>query len=276
MTLCKHPLFSDSDRKGASALNFEKGVTFAGMNITGWKLTFILLWLTLTSRGQTPDSLRSLLMIRPHYGAGLSLADLHDRFGHHFNPGASISWLSKKNLFLGIQYDYFFGNQVKEDVLSHLRTIEGGIIGSDMQFASVALRERGQALSTDLGYFVRLPGSQARSGFLVTAGAAYLRHKIRIVDDYDSVIQLRDPYNKGYDRLTEGYGLTQGISYVFLARDKMINFSLGIRLMEAFTKDQRQYNYDQSPLKSRRLDILAGLQLGWVLPVYLTPETRYY
>ncbi len=254
----------------------KKGLPLRGMKFTGWKITAFLLCLALTTRGQTPDSLGSLIMIRPHYGAGLSLADLHDRFGHHFNPGASISWLSTKNLFLGIQYDYVFGNQVKEDVLSHLRTIEGGIIGSDMQFASVALRERGQALSTDLGYFIQFPGLRARSGFLLTAGAAYLKHKIRIVDDYDSVIHLRDPYIKGYDRLTEGFGLTQGISYVFLARDKMVNFSLGIRVMEAFTKDQRQYNYDQSPLKSRRLDILAGLQLGWVLPVYLTPETRYY
>lgn len=228
------------------------------------------------SLSQTSDSLKSVVILAPHYGAGFPLADLKDRFGNHFNFGATISWLSKKNLYLGINYSNFFGNQVKEDVLSNLRTIEGGIIGSDMQFASVALRERGQTFYLDIGYLFQKNKSFSKSGFLVSAGAGFLTHKIRIVDDFNSVIQLQDPYIKGYDRLSQGFSLIQKITYLFLSRDRMVNFYISTYMMEAFTKDKRQFNFNQSDLKPDRLDILAGLQVGWIIPVYLTKEPRYY
>ena len=212
-----------------------------------------------TAVGQPQDSLKSLLQVSARYGAGLPLADLKDRYGDHFTLGGSLAFLSKNNGYVGLNYDLLFGNQVKEDVLSNLRTIEGGIIGNDMQFASIFLRERGHQFSVDAGYLVQLrKKSFHRSGFLLTAGLGYLMHKIRIVDDFDSVVQLQRAYLKGYDRLSSGWTLNQKISYLHLSGDKLINFYVSMSVSEAFTKDRRQFNYNQTELRINRFDVVTG------------------
>ncbi|MBK8503009.1 MAG: hypothetical protein IPL46_12805 [Saprospiraceae bacterium] len=240
-------------------------------------LAIMLTMATCTAIGQPQDSLKSLIQLSARYGAGLPMADLKDRFAEHFTLGGSVAFLSKNNFYLGANYDLLFGNQVREDVLSNLRTIEGGIIGSDMQFASIFLRERGHQFSIDAGHLVQLrKNSRHRSGFLLVAGLGYLVHKIRIVDDFDSVVQLQHAYLKGYDRLSSGWTLNQKISYMYLSEDKLINFYISISVAEAFTRDRRQFNYNQTGVKINRFDVLTGIQLGWIIPIYLTPEIRYY
>jgi hypothetical protein len=146
-----------------------------------------------------------------------------------------------------------------------------------MQFASIFLRERGHQISVDAGYLFQLcKNSRHRSGLLLVAGVGYLTHKIRIVDDFDSVVQFQRAYIKGYDRLTSGWTLNQKISYMYLSEDKLINFYVSVSLTEAFTKDRRQFNYNQTEVKIKRFDVFTGIQLGWIIPIYLTPEIRYY
>ena len=165
-------------------------------------------------------------MFHLQYGATMPLADLSNRFGQGFQVGAGISWLSN-HLYLGMEHQLMFGNRVKEDVLSALRTQEGGIIGRDMQFASIFLRQRGHHTVLRVGYFLQSQKSKHHMGFLISAGAGFLQHKIRIVDDFDSAIQLQAPYDKGYDRLSTGVSLHQSLQFVYLSSSKLINFFVG-------------------------------------------------
>jgi len=227
-------------------------------------------------KGQDLDSLRSGFMISPHYGLAGPLSDLSDRFGTLFTIGGSVSYLSKSGLFGSINYSYLFGSQVKEDILSNLRTSEGGIIGRDMQFANVFLRARGSHLYVNAGYLLRFAGEQLRSGILVNGGAGMLTHRIRIVDDFNSIAQIGGDYIKGYDRLSRGLSLQQSISYLHLSGDKLVNFYVKLQLVEGFTRDLRQYNYNRTPVLKNRVDILPSLEIGWIIPIYLRKEQRYY
>ncbi len=224
------------------------------------------------------DTSRSrVILVKVSYGIGLPLGDLSDRFGQHFELSGGIGFLTAKNLHFSIDYDFLFGNKVKEDVLSSLRTIEGGIIGRNMQFASVFLRERGSKLSLNMGYFLGKKASGQRRGFLLDMGLGYLRHKVRIVDDFDSVVQIFPPALKGYDRQTSGFLLRQSLQYMYLSDNRMVNFYLGIDISEGFTKSDRAYNYSsQSFDTDNRVDILAAFRIGWIVPIYLSKAQRYY
>ena len=223
---------------------------------------------------QLEDSLSSGILVSANYGWGLPGADLANRFGAHFALGGSIAYLTKRKFHFSLNYALIFGNEVKEDVLSNLRTVEGGIIGRDMQFASIFLRERGHHIHLNGAYFFRL--GRGHSGFLVGGGVGYLQHKIRVVDDFDSVVQVAGSYRNGYDRLSSGVGLNQSLTYLYLARDKLVNFYIDLQVIEAFTKDRRGINYNQSPLIAERTDLLATIRVGWIIPIYFNKEIRYY
>jgi len=227
-------------------------------------------------KGQSLDSLRSGFLISPHYGLATPMSDLGDRFGTLFTFGGNISYLAKSGFFASINYSYLFGSQVKEVVLKELRTSEGGIIGRDMQFANVFLRSRGSHIFMTAGYLLRFRDQLVRSGILVNVGAGLLSHRIRIVDDFNSIAQISGEYIKGYDRLSRGMSILQSISYLHLSGDKLVNFYVKLQITEGFIADKRQYNYDRTPVLENRLDILPSLEIGWIIPIYLRKEQRYY
>ncbi len=218
------------------------------------------------------------VLVGLHYGAHLPGVDLAERFGMNFNLGGSISYLAQKSIFLSVNYNFLFGTDVKEDALGSLRTAEGLIVGRDMQFANIFQRERGQYVVGLAGVLIPFkPDQNRRSGLLLAAGGGLLAHKIRFVDDFDSVTQLASPYDKGYDRLTMGLAFAQHIGYLHLGKDEMLNFFVGIDLVEGFTKNQRRFNYDLASFdEDGRFDLLTGIRVGWMFPILLEEKTVYY
>lgn len=218
-----------------------------------------------------------ILLPRLSYGVDFPFSDFKTRFGSHFDLAFDLGYLTKNNLYFQAGYGFLFGNGVKEDVLSNLRTIEGGIIGRDMQFADVQLRMRGSQFSLQAGYLFAFGKNQNRSGMLATAGGGILRHKVRILDENQVVNQILDPYQKGYDRLTEGFSLHQSIGYFHLSADRMLNFYIGLDFTQGFTSGVRGYNYNQQRADTdQRTDISIGGKVGWIIPIYLSRSTRYY
>ena len=63
-------------------------------------------------------------------------------------------------------------------------------------------------------------------------------------------------YKKGYDRLTNGPAITEGISYLHCGSKRLINFSLGLECTQGFTQNRRDYNFDQ--MKKAALEFKAG------------------
>lgn len=241
-------------------------------------LFFAVIWNSAISGQVANDtSLHSFVLPHLHYGVGLPGAALADRFGLHFDLGLGASVLTKKRVFLGFGYNFLFGSDVKENVLSSLLTTEGGIIGSDMQFASIFLRERGYHAYVQAGYLFRMKNVGKASGILCTGGLGLLAHRIRFVDDFDSVVQLAEPYRRGYDRLSRGVSIHQFLGYLHLSKNRLVNFFAGLQLTQGFTTSIRGYNYDRGKSDTdRRFDLLTTMKIGWVFPISLFRENRYY
>lgn len=205
-----------------------------------------------------------------HLGLGFHGAggDLRERFGNAGSFGSGVEWMSERgNYILGLNGNYFFGQEVKDDPLAILRTPEGDIIGSDQTLASVALRERGWFLGGHMGKLFAFSGK--RAGLRCTLGAGWFQHKIRVQDDTNTVTQLTGDYRKGYDRLCGGLGLQQFIGWQNLAANRRANWFIGFEFHQGFTQTRRDWDFnDMRKLEGNRLDLRFGIRACWTLPFY--------
>jgi hypothetical protein len=214
------------------------------------------------------------------YGAQVPMADMKDRFGSSFNLGSQVEALHTGNgLLFGLKGYYLFGSTVKEDVLSNLRGPNGEIIGNDGAPATIALRERGFYIGPYVGKLFELSEKYPASGIKLQVGAGLLQHHIRVQDDTRTVEQLAGEYKKGYDRLSNGLAGYGFIGYQHLDPDMRINFFAGLDITIASTESRRDYDFNlMGPENAKRTDVLAGVRLGWILPITtgVAPEKIYY
>lgn len=243
----------------------------------------IALFGTLTYAQEKLDKSTELdpgFLIGLDYGYNLVGADMKDRFGNHLQVGANVSYILRNRSFaLGVKANYFFGDTVFQDVLAHLRDENGFLIGINGDYAQVKLRQRGFEFGAYLSKTFSLGTLNKRSGLRIDLGASYLQHWIRIQDDFNTVAQFNDPYEKGYDRMTSGLALDEFIGFQYLADNRRINFYAGFTFTQAWTKGRRDYDFPtQSSLKDDRFELMSGIKVGWVLPIYLEtqPEEIYY
>ncbi|HHS95413.1 MAG TPA: hypothetical protein ENJ45_02405 [Phaeodactylibacter sp.] len=214
------------------------------------------------------------LLLDFHYGAAVPGGDLKDRFGHNFDAGAGIEWmLNDANWILGVGGGILFGNKLKEDVLANIRTPEGQIISSNGSWAQIVLRERGFHVEGRIGKLIPLMKDNHRSGLRLVLGIGFLQHKIRVQDDPQAFVpQIAGAYRKGYDRLTNGWMLSQFVGYQHLAKNRLINFYAGFEFKQAFTRNRRDWDFlsEAASDKNLRKDLMWGLKVGWILPFYIS------
>ncbi|NRB50429.1 MAG: hypothetical protein HRU41_22360 [Saprospiraceae bacterium] len=198
--------------------------------------------------------------------------DLADRFGNNFSLGLGLDWMTaKSNWIFGLNANFLFGNSVKSDVLAGLRTDAGFIIGNNRLPADITLRQRGWLLHAEFGKHFPLNAENPRSGIRITLSPGLFQHRIRIQDDpQQAVPQLLGDYKKGYDRLTNGFSITEFIGYQLLSENKRINFFLGLEFTQAFTQNRRDFDFvTRSKDEVRRMELLSGIRLGWIIPFYV-------
>lgn len=214
------------------------------------------------------------------YGAHLPEGDFKERFGFHFSLGLGLEYITEPgNIIMGLESNYQFGGIVKEDVLKPLLTTDGEIIGNDLQFASVNLRQRGMYTGAVIGKLFQTHSTNKKEGIRATAGVGYWWHKIRVQDDFDTAPQFSGDYIKGYDRLTGGIALTQFIGYQKLDPNRLANFMIGFEFMQGFTSSIREFNFDTRQYATgSRIDLNFGVRIAWTLPFYVgqPPGTIYY
>lgn len=215
------------------------------------------------------------VLVNIHYGGEIPTGILAERFGAGFSIGVSPVYMSENRWLFGLDAKAIFGGEVKEDVLSNLRTSTGEILSQDKSFAAVSLNQRGYFVGGTVGKIIPLT-KDGRSGLRVTGNIGILRHKVRI-DDAGGLPQLTGDYRAGYDRLTYGLGLTEFIGYQYLSKSGLINFYVGAEFTQGFTKNRRTVNYDTGIAETaQRFDNLIGFKAGWILPLYDTGSTEVY
>lgn len=203
------------------------------------------------------------------YGFQLPFADMKDLYGNNWNVSLELENQLPSNYLFGLEGQYLFGSVVNVDVLRRLRNANGDIYGNDQSIASIDLRERAFYIGAYIGKV--LPISHSRSGIKLKLGAGYFQNWIRIQDNNNSVNQVFGDYEKGYDRLAFGIGINPFLGYQYISENKRINFYIGIDAMIGITKGRRDYQYDTMlPYKDDRLDGVAGIKAGWILPFFTT------
>lgn len=203
--------------------------------------------------------------------------DLADRFGSNFHIGGSYHYKFRTNWIIGFEGNFFFSDKVKENhMLDQFMTADGYILSGEGQYATVNLTERGWKFYTTFGKIFPVIGPNKNSGLMATFGAGYIQHKIFIDTPGNVVPYLEDEYRKGFDRFTNGPMLNQFLGYVNFSNSKRINFYAGIDLTEGFTQNRRT-NFDTG-LKdeTKRFDLMIGIHIGWVFPLYKRVADQIY
>lgn len=214
-------------------------------------------------------------------GGDLPGGDLKDRFGYsnYFGLGGDYI-LDGSDMVLGLNFNYNFGNIVHEDVFSNLRTSEGLVIGTNGEMASLFMRQRGYYLGVLGGKIFHLKDKSYRSGIRVTGGVGIMRHWVRLLDNTNSVPQIKGDYKAGYDRLTGGFALQENISYHIMSNNHRVNFILGFEFTQGFTSDMRDiyFNTGEMNPNGSRVDLRYALKLSWTLPFYIqqNPDELFY
>lgn len=242
------------------------------------KKTFLLLsfFLSLALKAQI-DSAITIPLLGVHFGGQLPFADMANRFGPNIEAGGTFMLKTKKNWIVGIESNYFFGRNVKENVLTQLTNSDGFVIDNEGYPADLRVTERGLGIHLYGGRVFNLASANPNSGLFVTLGAGYLSHKIKLYDAQQKIAAVKGDLAKGYDRLSDGFSVSQFVGYLFLSENRLTNFYAGVNCYQAFTTSVRKLNYDTGlPDTKRRLDVLMGFRVGWILPLYKKKPNDFY
>ncbi len=210
-------------------------------------------------------------------GGQVPFADMATRFGPNLSLGGSFLLKTKKNWLVGLESNFMFGRNVKEDVLKQLKTSDGFVIDNEGYPADLRITERGFGIHLVGGRIFKVANTNPNSGLMIHVGAGYLQHKINLYDAQQKIAAIKGDLKHGFDRLTNGVSLSQFIGYLFLSENHLLNFYAGFEFYEAFTKSVRQINYDTGlPDITKRLDVITGFKFGWILPLYKKKPNDFY
>ncbi|MCF8308454.1 MAG: hypothetical protein K9I68_05535 [Bacteroidales bacterium] len=244
---------------------------------------FITAVLMMTASAQKPekDTTARVFSLSAAYGRDLPGGDLKSRYGSNNSLGASFSYKSMSNWILMVEGDYLFSRNVKisDDIFENIAVEEGFIIDEGGIFTDMAVLEAGMTANFSVGKIFPVWGANPNSGLVFRIGGGYIFHKIRIEQNQNSAPQISGDYQKGYDRLTEGFNTSQFLGYHHLGNKNILNFYAGIEFHQAWTSSSRAYNFDQMKRPpDSRFDTLYGLKIGWLIPLgkQSARKTHYY
>lgn len=241
------------------------------------KISILIFWLFFTASQINAQDVRFTgfeaqqgFLIGVNYGVYQPLSDLQDRFGAFTALSLNTQYKTKQNWQFGLDYQWQFGDNVKENnMLDGLRNSEGQIIDANGQYSVVRMHQRGSMLSANVAKILPLNENNSNSGIFIEAGLGLYWHKIFFLSSRTTIPQLQEDYLKGYDRLSGGLVLRQWMGYQYLDPRKRINFRVGLELAEAFTQSWRSWDTDLMLAdESKRRDLFSGLRVSLLLPVY--------
>ena len=232
------------------------------------------------SQVSASDSVLSIPMFYITYAYQFPGGDMADRFGNNSSIGGGFQWKTNKNWIIGGEFLFLFGNKVKiaDEIMFNLKTHNGYIISMSGNFTNYAIFERGYYISGRMGKLIPVFSPNQNSGIVLMGSLGYFQHKIRIEVEKNTAPQLNGDYKKGYDRLAGGFSISQFIGYMHIGDSRLLNFFGGIEIYEAWTKPKRDVNFDTTKpdVVTKRFDLLIGLKVGWVIPIFQRMPKKYY
>jgi len=204
--------------------------------------------------------------------------DFSENYGINSNIGLSIGWKNKRNQTLELNYNFIHSENVKNtSVIHHLINDQGWIINQYGEENLYLMYHRGGLISLDIGKVLNLIGPNSNSGIFLKGGIGSMYHKIRIENQENLIPQFKKEYLKYYDRLTVGVLLKQYIGYQNMSNNKLVNFTIGIEIIEGFNRGMRDYQIDlMGPYTDNKFDVYLGVRAGWFFPVLRKNPNEFY
>lgn len=219
-------------------------------------------------------------MLNFNFGYGIEWpeGDMKDRYGRNLKISIGVENITKSKFFYGVDFDYKFGGEVKEDIFATYRLDNGILLGSFGGPTEIVARERGMYLGIYGGKLFSRSETNL-SGLRLAGGIGILQHMLDFTDDTQSFEIVNGDYSKGYDRLTRGMALKLYSGYAWYSKDKRFNVNIGLEYTLGFTKSVREINFDTGlPGNQNRKDHLIGLKIEILLPFFRASkeEVIYY
>lgn len=240
-------------------------------------LLFISIFISNVLFSQENDSVIAAPLIGVHFGSDMPWADLGKRYGPYLNTGMNFMYKTKKNILFGIDGNYMFSRNIKEDVMSQLKNEDNFVVDNEGYPSNMKISARLLTANIYVGKIIPFLSANPNSGLMVTAGAGYMQHKIHFVDLDQRIAAINGDIRNGFDRLTNGVSFSQFVGYLYLSNNRLLNFYTGFEFYEGLTKSVRKLNYDTGlPDTKQRFDLATGFRIGWVLPLYSRAPKQYF
>ncbi|MFN0187202.1 MAG: hypothetical protein ACKVQV_00715 [Bacteroidia bacterium] len=233
---------------------------------------------TLLAQVSVKDSSISMVMIRPSYGLQIPGGDLAKRFGINQSVGMGVTYKTAKGWMFTAEGSFIFGTKVNEpNLFTGLTTSEGTIIGVDGYYADVRVFERGYYATLGVGRLFHVAKPNPNCGLIVEMSLGFMQHKILIQDKKNAVPSLREEYLKGYDRLTNGLAAREFVGYLYVGNQRLVNFFGGVEAVQGWTASRRDFDFGSMRANNKsRLDLLFGVRVGWIIPLYKEAPDKFY
>lgn len=245
------------------------------------KIVIVFIGLFYSSCILAQDSIRvdKIWNVELKAGYFFTLADMAERFGNSFTLGGGLKLKNKKNWLFAGNFHFLVGGKVKEPgLLQNVKSTSGDIINQYGELVQPGIFQRGYLIELKAGKILPYLQSNANSGLTVETGLGFIQHKINLFDRDNNMPQIKGEYKKGYDRLSNGWFVKQYVGFTHFASNKLMNYTLGLEGIFAFTQGRRDYWFDvQKAGNDKRNDIMIGLSAAWFIPMYKkNVEEIYY
>ncbi|AEV32660.1 hypothetical protein Oweho_1672 [Owenweeksia hongkongensis DSM 17368] len=247
---------------------------------------FIILFTLLATAsivyGQRSQKAASAWLIQPSYSYLFSGGDMENRFGDFMGVGLGVGYKTANNWIVSVDAQFTFGNNVKNvgPLLNTMLTKKGNILNETGNYGDIDVNQRGWLGSLDVSKTFNFLSVNPNSGINLLFGAGGLWHYINFNTPGKDIPQVMGEYDKGYDEMSGGFMLKQSIGYVYLSRNRRVNFKISFEIMEAFTTNYRKFSYSTGkPVTGTMNDFIYGFKAQWILPIYGTQSTggnHYY
>ena len=224
------------------------------------------------------DTSMNLHMFSFHLSGHLPGGDIAKRYGANMGVGGSYIFKTQNQWILAADITFISGSNFKEDsIFDELKDEYGDFVNIYGEIGEASFYERGFYTGVRAGRLFPVIGPNQNSGFFATVSAGLLQYKTLIHQDGRDIPSIREEYAKGYDRLTNGFAISEFIGYQYLDSDEPINFYVGLEFHQAWTRNRRDYNFDiMGPEIGLRHDFLYGIRFGWVFPINKKATNTYY
>lgn len=218
------------------------------------------------------DTMATMVWTGVNMAGHLPMGYLREWFKPNLSVGTGITAKTKNNWTFEVSFNYFFQSNLRDTSAAFLGDMiddYGRIMDGNGRKAELYFEGRYWYFGAGFGKVI--PVNRWRnSGIWLRYSLGYFGHKIRI-NDYDhQVPQLDNDYLKGYDHRSGGFAMSQFIGYLFIQKNRLLNFYGGIEFFESWTKPNRNYIFNEGPTADAKYKFsgLIGLKIGWNIPLY--------